>query len=66
MEAADGADLLVVGSSGRAASPRPCSARSASTACITRPARCWSSAANQLQTSPDEPGKRGRPGARAS
>ena len=38
LDAADGADLLVVGSRGHADSPRHCSARSASTAFITRTA----------------------------
>jgi nucleotide-binding universal stress UspA family protein len=36
-----GADLLVVGNRGHGGSSRPFSARSASTACITTPARSW-------------------------
>jgi len=46
VDAAEGADLLVVGSRGHGAWPRRCSARSASTACITRRARSSSCAAS--------------------
>jgi len=38
LDASGGADLLVLGSRGTADSPKRCSARSASTACITRAA----------------------------
>src|ERR1022692_4917459 len=40
IEAAEGADRWWSAAAAGAASPRHCSARSASTACITRPARC--------------------------
>ena len=46
VDAADGADLLVVGSRVTAGWPRRCSARSASTACTTQPARSSSCAAS--------------------